>query len=90
MSCNFNNTHVYIGNRYVPKYEGTWSNENYYESLSIVYHNGNSYTSKKNVPEGVEITDTDYWVLTGSGNEDLTDILNRISSLENNIDGGVF
>ena len=56
----------YIGARYVPKFDerGDWDISNEYESLIIVTHQGASYTSKKFVPSGIDITNTDYWVCT--------------------------
>lgn len=61
---------IYVGNRYVPKVVGVWDNTKNtpYESLSIVLWAENSYTSKKNVPIGIDITNTDYWVVTGNYN----------------------
>lgn len=61
----------YIGNRYVPifgrKDEDSieWDNTKPYEPLTIVTYLGNSYTSRKNVPAGVAITNQEYWALTG-------------------------
>lgn len=45
-----------------------WDNTKTYEPLTIVYHQGNSYTSCQSVPAGVDITDTTYWALTGNYN----------------------
>lgn len=45
-----------------------WDRTKTYEPLTIVYHQGNSYTSRQSVPEGVAITDTTYWALTGNYN----------------------
>lgn len=56
----------YIGNRYVPLHCGKWNKTNSYESLSVVIDDeGNSYTSIKNVPSQIELTDTNFWVLSG-------------------------
>lgn len=56
----------YIGNRYVPLYCGKWDKTKSYESLSVVIDDeGNSYTSIKNVPSQIELTDTNFWVLSG-------------------------
>lgn len=61
-------TRQYVGARYVPIVMGEWNNTVAYEALSIVTYLGNSYTSKKPVPVGTEITNTEYWVLTGNYN----------------------
>lgn len=58
----------YIGARYVPLFMGEWSNENAYEPLSVVTHEGNSYTSRQAVPTGIPITNTAYWAVTGNFN----------------------
>lgn len=63
-------TRQYIGARYVPKFADpiAWVKENSYEALTIVTYLNNSYTSKKPVPANTEITDTEYWVVTGNYN----------------------
>lgn len=63
-------TRQYIGARYVPKFADpiAWVKENSYEALTIVTYLNNSYTSKKPVPANTEITDTNYWVVTGNYN----------------------
>lgn len=77
-------TRQYIGARYVPifgrKGETSiqWNNSAPYEPLTIVLYQGNSYTSRQYVPTGVEITNTDYWALTGNFN-------GQIASLEQDI-----
>lgn len=45
-----------------------WDKTKTYEPLTIVYHQGNSYTSRQSVHAGVDITDTTYWALTGNYN----------------------
>ena len=57
----------YIGARYVPKFfegEGgsnTWAGSSVaYEALTVVTYLNNSYTSKKPVPAGVDISNTEY------------------------------
>lgn len=59
---------VYVGHRYVPKIMGEWDKQETYEGLSIVTNEGTSYTSKKRVPAGIDILNTDYWVVTGNYN----------------------
>lgn len=60
----------YVGARYVPLFAEPleWDNTKTYEPLTIVYNNGNSYTSRQYVPVGIEITNTHYWALTGNYN----------------------
>lgn len=90
MGCAFTNEHVYIGSRYVPQIEGLWDINKEYESLSIVVdENSNSYTSKKNVPAGIELTNTEYWVKTGNFEgaieQQLEVIRGQITSIEQDI-----
>ena len=67
-------TRQYIGARYVPifgrKDEDSiiWDNSKPYEPLTIVLYQGNSYTSRQYVPEGVEITNELFWAMTGNYN----------------------
>lgn len=60
----------YVGARYVPLFADPleWDKTKAYEPLTIVYHTGNSYTSRQFVPVGIEITNTAYWALTGNYN----------------------
>lgn len=60
----------YIGARYVPLFAdpAEWNNTQTYEPLTIVLHQGNSYTSRQYVPTGIDITNNDYWALTGNYN----------------------
>lgn len=67
-------TRKYIGERYVPifgrKGEESiqWDNSAPYEPLTIVLYQGNSYTSRQYVPIGVDITNQEFWVITGNYN----------------------
>lgn len=60
----------YIGARYVPLFAepAEWDNTKTYEPLTIVLHEGNSYTSRQYVPIGIDINDDEYWALTGNYN----------------------
>lgn len=60
----------YVGARYVPLFADPleWNNQTTYEPLTIVVHEGNSYTSRTHVPTGIDISNTDYWALTGNYN----------------------
>ena len=63
-------TRQYIGARYVPKFADpiAWDEASSYEALTIVTYLGTSYTSKKPVPAGTAITNTEYWAATGNYN----------------------
>ena len=44
--------------------ENIWDNGNFYPGGEVVNNGGAYYTAKKNVPPGVDITDTEYWEST--------------------------
>ena len=56
---------TYIGKRVVPIVRGNWDINQPYEMLSIVLDTAtkHSYISRREVPAGVAITNTDYWTL---------------------------
>lgn len=60
----------YIGMRYVPLFADPmqWDSTKTYEPLTVVYNEGNSYTSRQYVPAGIQIDDDAYWALTGNYN----------------------
>lgn len=60
----------YIGARYVPLFAEPldWDDTREYEPLTIVYHQGNSYTSRQSVPKGIDIEEEAFWALTGNYN----------------------
>lgn len=60
----------YVGARYVPLFAEPleWDRNTTYEPMTIVYNNGNSYTSRQYVPSGTDISNEAYWALTGNYN----------------------
>lgn len=64
---------TYVGARYVPLFANPteWDNSILYEPLTIVTHQGNSFTSKTFVPTGIDITNEVYWAPTGNFNSQL-------------------
>ena len=72
----------YVGHRYVPKLDGEWDKSKSYESLTIVQYQGASYTSRQNVPVGVEITNDKFWVVTGNYNAQFESYRQDIRNLE--------
>lgn len=80
---NLNN--VYIGERYVPKIMGTWDETIPYEGLCIVYQNGNSYISRKPVPAGTPITNTEYWALFSAVDGQISSVTDRLDTLDDEI-----
>lgn len=60
----------YVGARYVPVFADPleWSDTIGYEPLTVVLHEGNSYTSRQSVPVGIDIDNAMYWAETGNYN----------------------
>lgn len=79
----------YIGARYVPVFADPveWDNVRQYEALTIVTHLGNSFTSRKPVPAGVDIANGEYWVNTGNYNAQVAtyqkQVINLAATVEN-------
>lgn len=78
----------YIGARYVPKFADpiAWDSTKQYEPLTIVTYQGNSFTSRQYVPEGIEITNSDYWVQTGNYNAQIEGYRNEVYQLQNTVE----
>lgn len=76
---------VYVGQRYVPKLMGEWNKTISYEGLSIVTNEGNSYTSKKRVPIGIDLLNEEYWVSTGNYNAQIEQYRSETSRVQNEV-----
>ena len=76
---------VYVGHRYVPMIMGQWDNSITYEGLSIVQHEGNSYTSRKHVPIGVDILNEEYWAVTGNYNAQVEYYRKEVERLKDDV-----
>lgn len=79
----------YIGSRYVPIFADPqeWDINRSYESLTIVTHNNESYTSKCNVGPGIDITNTRYWAKTGAYNAQVEQYKNEVKDLSSQVTG---
>lgn len=77
----------YIGARYVPLFADplAWDITQQYEPLTIVYYQGNSYTSKQAVPANIDISNTDYWVITGNYNAQIEQYRQEVTTYDNRI-----
>ena len=84
-------TRQYIGARYVPifgrKGEESieWDNSAPYEPLTIVLYQGNSYTSRQYVPVGVEITNQEFWAITGNYNAQIEQYRSEVATFDDRI-----
>ena len=73
----------YVGARYVPIFDGDWDINKTYEPLTIVnVNNVGSYTSKKFVPAGINITNQDYWALSGNVSGQMVNLQNQVDALD--------
>lgn len=63
----------YIGARYIPLFSDPleWDGTRSYEPLTVVKNQGSSYVSRQYVPEGVAITNEQYWILWADFNAQL-------------------
>ena len=80
-------TRQYIGARYVPKFATPteWNSALSYEGLTIVTHLGNSFTSKKPVPAGIDISNTDYWAVTGNYNAQVEQYRQEVEKIKTDV-----
>ena len=82
----------YIGARYVPLLGRSgetsilWDNSAPYEPLTVVSHEGNSYTSRQYVPAGIDITNTDFWALTGNYNAQIEQYRQEVQGFAQDIE----
>lgn len=69
-ATDYSGVREYIGARYVPVFANPpeWNDTRGYEPLTIVLHQGNSFTSTQYVPTGIDIKNTKYWLETGNWN----------------------
>lgn len=79
--------YTYTGLRYVPIFADPieWNSANSYEALTIVVHEGNSYTSKQAVPVGIDILNETFWALTGNYNAQVEQYRQEVKSYENTV-----
>lgn len=71
-----------VGAKFVPSFANPveWNSNNAYDELTVVMHNGSSYTSRQYVPVGTDITDTTYWMCTGNYNAQIDSMRSAIES----------
>ena len=77
----------YIGKRIVPVHCGRWNQSKTYEMLSIVLEetSGDSYISRRAVPSGTAITDTNYWMLHSLYSQQIKDMSDQMAATEQRI-----
>lgn len=77
-------TRQYVGARYVPTFANPiqWDNQRIYEPLTMVTYLNNTYTSKKPVPQGVDINNTEYWALSGNYNAQVEQYRQEVENIQ--------
>lgn len=77
----------YIGARYVPLFADPldWDIQKEYEPLTIVYWQGNSYTSRQAVPKGIDVSNEEYWALTGNYNAQIEQYRREVAAYDGRI-----
>ena len=77
---------VYIGARYTPKFEGEWKANKEYAALSVVYYNNKSYVSRKTVPTGTAVTETEFWVESADWNAQVEQYNQNVAQYKTQVD----
>lgn len=87
LAQDYSGVREYIGARYVPVFANPpeWTDTRAYEPLTIVLHEGNSYTSAQYVPTGIDITNTQYWMLTGNFNAQIEAYRQEVAAFDGRI-----
>ena len=62
-----------------------WNKENSYSYYDVVLIEGNSYIAIRNVPAGVEITDTEYWFHWADPNAQYQELYDIVMSYDQRI-----
>lgn len=75
----------YIGARYTPKFMGAWDAQTVYAALSVVYANEQSYVSRKTVPAGTELTNTEYWIKSADWNAQVAEYNRNVENYNKNV-----
>lgn len=74
----------YVGARYVPDVTGnSYDPTQAYENLVVVDNGmGTSYISRKPVPAGIPLTNTEYWAIYGAANGAIINLQNQIDQIK--------
>ena len=76
----------FIGARYAPEFAGAWSNTKQYAALSVVYANNRSYVSRKTVPAGTPITNTEFWIQSSDWNAQVAEYNLKVEGYNANVE----
>ena len=67
------------------KHQGEWDESKEYDRLSVVLYEGNSYTSVKSVPVGIDILNEEFWVVTGNYDAQVDGYRQNVRDLEHKV-----
>lgn len=76
----------FIGARYAPEFAGVWSNTKQYAALSVVYADNRSYVSRKTVPAGTPITNTEFWIQSSDWNAQVAEYNLKVEGYNANVE----
>lgn len=76
----------FIGARYAPEFSGAWSNAKQYAALSVVYADNRSYVSRKTVPAGTPITNTEFWIQSSDWNAQVAEYNLKVEGYNANVE----
>ena len=77
----------YIGARYVPLFADPieWDSARAYEPLTIVLHQGNSFTTRQHTPAGIDINNDAFWAETGNYNAQIEQYRQEVLAFDGRI-----
>lgn len=75
-------TTTFKGARYLVKFHNPieWADTESYEAIEAVQHNAYTYISKQPVPAGVQIDNTDFWLLWADPNAQMEELRQLVAS----------
>lgn len=76
----------FIGARYAPEFAGAWSNAKQYAALSVVYADNRSYVSRKTVPAGTPISNTEFWIQSSDWNAQVAEYNLKVEEYNANVE----
>lgn len=76
----------FIGARYAPEFAGAWSNTKQYAALSVVYADNRSYVSRKTVPTGTPISNTEFWIQSSDWNAQVAEYNLKVEGYNANVE----
>lgn len=76
----------FIGARYAPEFAGAWSNAKQYAALSVVYADNRSYVSRKTVPAGTPISNTEFWIQSSDWNAQVAEYNLKVEGYNANVE----